>query len=119
MPRLTNIRELPRDRVALELDGQPWRVVPSAAVVRAALRVGQELGREELRSFRRELRHAEAFEVAMRVLARRDASRAELEQRLERRGTAPAARTETLEHLEDLRALDDERFATTRAAQLA
>jgi SOS response regulatory protein OraA/RecX len=119
VPRLTRIQELPRDRVALELDGQPWRVVPTTAVARAGLCTGQELDRERARAFRRELRRADALDVASRVLARRDAARAELEQRLERRGVAPAARDEALERLTELGAVDDERFARSRAAQLA
>jgi regulatory protein len=119
LPRLTRIQELPRDRVALELDGQKWRVVPANAVVRSGLRPGQELDRARLRELRRELRRAEAVEVATRTLARRDASRSEIRMRLERRGVAPAARDETLERLEELGAVDDARFASARAEQLA
>src|SRR4051794_18852388 len=106
MPRLTRIQELPRDRVALELDGRPWRVVPANAVARAGLWLGQELDRERTRLFRRELRRAEALAVAGRTLARRDAARSEVEARLERRGVVAAVREEALERLEELGAVD-------------
>jgi regulatory protein len=111
--------ELPRDRVALELDGHPWRVVPANAVVRASLRIGEELDRTRLRELRRELRRAEAGGIATRVLARRDATRAELALRLERRGIDAPLRKETLDRLEDSGLVDDGRFAAGRAEQLA
>jgi regulatory protein len=119
VPRLTSIRELPRDRVALELDGRPWRVVPTNAVARAGLGVGLELDRERARLFRRELRRAEALDVAARALGRRDAARAELDAKLERRGVHATVRDETLDRLEELGAVDDERFAQARAHLLA
>ena len=37
---VTALRELPRGRVEVELDGAPWRVLPVDAVVRAGLGVG-------------------------------------------------------------------------------
>jgi regulatory protein len=119
MSRLTRLQELPRDRVALELDGRPWRVVPATAVVRTALRVGEELDRERLRLFRKELRRAEALDLAARTLDRRDAPRAEVAARLHARGVLPAAREEALDRLTDIGALDDSRFAHARAQQLA
>jgi regulatory protein len=118
VPRLTSIRELPRDRVALELDGHPWRVVPTNAVARAGLAPGMELSRERARGFRRELRRAEALELATRALGRRDAARAELDARLERRGVVEAVRDEALDRLEELGAVDDDRFAAARVGQL-
>jgi regulatory protein len=119
VPRLTSIRELPRDRVALELDGHPWRVVPTNAVARTGLALGMELDRERTRAFRRELRRAEALELATRTLGRRDAARAELDARLERRGVVEAVRDEALDRLEELGAVDDDRFAAARAGHLA
>jgi SOS response regulatory protein OraA/RecX len=119
MPRLTEIRELERDRVALELDGRPWRIVPTSAVARAGLWVGVELDRERLRDLRRALHASVAIDVAMHTLARRDAARAEIAGRLSRRGVAPQTQAETLERLSSLGAIDDARFAAARARQLA
>ena len=42
-------------RVALEVDGAPWRTVPDDVVVRARLALGQRLDRPALREIRREL----------------------------------------------------------------
>jgi regulatory protein len=119
MPRLTAIRELERDRVALELDGRPWRIVPADAVVRAALRPGVELDRPRLRVFRRALREAVAVDVAMRTLTRRDAPRAELDAKLARRGVDARDRSTALDQLTRLGAVDDARFAASRARHLA
>ena len=63
MPRsiVTALRERKRDRVAVELDGRPWRVLPTAAVVRAGLAVGRPLDRHTARELAREVRRAEAL----------------------------------------------------------
>jgi SOS response regulatory protein OraA/RecX len=61
----------------------------------------------------------DAFEAAARSLRVADRSRAELEERLARRGVGEAERAEALERLERLGWLDDARPAAARAAQLA
>jgi regulatory protein len=118
-PRITALRAAGRTRVAVEVDGTPWRTAPVEAVVRAGLAPGLELDRERARRFRRELRRAEATAAAARTLARRDLPARELERRLERRGVAPAERRDTVERLERAGAVDDARFARSRAAALA
>ena len=93
--------------------------MPANAVARSWARGGLELDRERARAFRRELRQAEALELATRTLGRRDAARAELDARLERRGVVEAVRDEALDRLEELGAVDDDRFAAARAGHLA
>jgi regulatory protein len=93
--------------------------VPDDVVVRAGLAAGMELDRPALRTLRRELRRAEALATAGRALARRDLSRAQVEERLERRAVPPAARSEAVEILERLGLVDDTRSARARAAGLA
>ena len=83
---VTALRERPRGRVEVELDGAPWRLVPAAAVVGAGLVVGRALDREAARTLGRELRRLEALGVAVRALRHRDLSRRRLEERLTRRG---------------------------------
>ncbi len=61
----------------------------------------------------------DAVETALRALRHRDRSVAELDARLRERGVGEAARQEALETLERIGYLDDERFARTRAEQLA
>jgi SOS response regulatory protein OraA/RecX len=101
------------------LDGEPWRAVPDGVVVRCDLSVGVELDRPLLRLLRRELRRAEALDVAGRTLRRRDLSLRRLSQRLERAGVAPAAERNALLALSEARIVDDARLANGRAATLA
>ena len=119
MPTITALREDRRGRVAVELDGAPWRTVPVAVVVRAELAEGRRLDRPALRTLRRELRRAEALAVAGRALRARDMSRTRLAARLERAAVAPAAAEASLRALESAGAVDDERFAGVRAESLA
>ena len=99
-PRVTALVAEPRDRVRVELDGEPWRSLPAAAVVGARLAVGTELDRPRARTLRRELRRIEALDRRDGRLARRDRSTAGVAARLERRGVAPGERASVLEALE-------------------
>ena len=67
---LTALRRAGPGRVALELDGRPWRTVPDDVVVRCGLHAGLALDRARLRSSRTELQRAEALATAGRALAR-------------------------------------------------
>ena len=62
---------------------------------------------------------AAPIDLAVRALALRDRSTAELEERLARRGVGETERKQTLATLEQIGYVDDERFARTRAEQLA
>ena len=119
MPVVTGLRERPRGRVEVDLDGAPWRLVPADAVVRTGLAVGRALDRETARALGRELRRSEALDVALRALRYRDQSRRRLEQRLERRGTSAEAREDAMEALERVGLVDDARVASGRAEALA
>jgi len=119
VPTVTALREDRRGRIAVELDGAPWRVLPVNVVVRAGLTEGRTLDRPALRLLRRELRCAEALALAGRALRNRDLSERGLEQRLQRAAVAPAVRSESLEVLSRAGVLDDARFAESRAEALA
>jgi regulatory protein len=119
VPVVTALRERARDRVAVDLDGAPWRVVPADAVVRAGLAVGRALDRETARALARELRRAEALRTAVRALRHRDLSRRRLEARLAERGATAPARAAALETLERAGLVDDARVAHARARALA
>lgn len=114
MRTVTALRERPRNRVDVELDGTPWRTLPAAAVVGSGLRVGRTLDREAARALARELRRAEALAVAVRALRHRDLSRRALEARID-----SPAREEALAALERSGILDDGRAAASRASALA
>lgn len=119
MPQLTEIRRVRPGHVELELDGEPWRIVPDGVIVRCGLHAGVELDRPRLRELRRELRRAEALLAAGRVLARRDVSARRLSERLARARVPRAAAAGTLDRLAELGVLDDRRLAAHRASSLA
>lgn len=118
MPTVTALRDDRRGRVAVELDGAPWRVLPADVVVRAGLFEGRALDREALRLVRRELRRAEALRTAGLALRSRDLSRRRLAERLAR-SVPPQAAAESIATLERAGLVDDERVAGARAAALA
>lgn len=114
MAIVTALRERPRGRVDVDLDGAPWRTLPTEVVVRVGLVVGRALDRETARTLARELRRSRALARATRALRHRDLSRRALAERL----PAPA-RDDALEALERSGYLDDMRSASMRAAGLA
>ena len=118
-PTVTGLRERKRGRVAVELDGRPWRVLPTDAVVRAGLGLGRALDRPLARELARELRRAKALAAATRSLAASDRSKRALEQRLARAGHAAAAREDAIAALSSAGAVDDARLAQSRAELLA
>jgi SOS response regulatory protein OraA/RecX len=119
VPRVTGLLERRGGRVAVEVDGAPWRTLPLDAAVRAELRVGVELDRPRLRLVRQELRRTEALAWAVRALRRRDLSARALDRRLEHAGLQAEERRSALATLERAGLLDDERFAFSRAQALA
>ena len=118
-PTVTGLRERKRGRVAVDLDGRPWRVLPMDAVVRAGLAVGSQLDLARARDLAREVRRARAVERAARTLSTRGRSRAELDVRLSRAGHARVAREEALATLERVGLVDDARLAQARAELMA
>jgi SOS response regulatory protein OraA/RecX len=119
VPVVTALRARGSGRVAVDLDGRPWRVVPLEAVYAAGLTVGGGLDRVSARSLRRELRRLEARAEALRALRARDHTTASLEQRLADRGVRPTVRQGTVEAVRRAGLIDDQRFAASRAALLA
>ena len=119
MKTVTALRAVGRQRVAVELDGTPWRTLPLEAVVRAGLSTGVALDRPRARELARQLRRLAALRTATTALQRRDRSARELEQRLDQRGIAPVERERTLATLRSAGLVDDGRFARERARTLA
>jgi SOS response regulatory protein OraA/RecX len=116
---VTALRERKRGRVAVELDGRPWRVLPTDAVVRAGLTVGRPLDRSTARELAREVRRAKALSAATRSLAASGRSERALEQRLAQAGHPAAAREDAIAALARTGAIDDARLAESRAELLA
>ena len=119
MSRVTALHPERRDRVRVELDGEPWRTLPAAAVVSARLSVGVELDRMRARELSQAIRRAKALAAATSALARRDRSVVALAEYLAQRGVARKDRLEAVERLGEFGYLDDARFATSRAQSLA
>jgi SOS response regulatory protein OraA/RecX len=117
--RLTALRRAGPGRVALEVDGRPWRTVPDDVVVRTGLAAGVALERPLLRLLRRELARARALDVAGRALARRDLSERELGLRLARARVRDDVAGEVGRTLRGAGLVDDERVARSRAETLA
>lgn len=118
-PIVTALRASGRGRVAVDLDGTAWRVLPCEPVLRSGLSVGVALDRERARTLRRALRAHDAERAAFRALRYRDHTAASLERRLARRGHAEAERSVAVERLQRAGLVDDRRFAAERAAALA
>jgi regulatory protein len=116
---VTALRRRRSGRIAVEVDGKPWRVVPDEVVLRCGLVAGVALERPLLRRLRRELRRAEALEAGTRLLARHDVSRRRLEDRLKARGATRAERERAVATLEAAGLVDDGRLARMRARALA
>jgi regulatory protein len=119
IPVVTGVRDVGKGRIAIELDGSPWRVLPTDAVVRSGLNVGVAVDRSRARQVRTELRRSEALAVAVRSLRLRDHSRKSLADRLAQRQVDAATGDEALSTLEQLGLLDDSRTALARATALA
>jgi SOS response regulatory protein OraA/RecX len=116
---VTALRAGRRGRVAVELDGEPWRMLPLEPVVRAGLVVGAPLDRPRARALARELRRGEALDTAAGALRRRELPARRLEERLARRSVPPAARAQAVATMQRLGLVDDRRFAEARASALA
>jgi hypothetical protein len=110
MPTVTALRAR-GTRVAVELDGRPWRTLSVASVAEAGLIVGRPLEREHVRDLARTLRRERAAAVAVSALARRERSRADLDARLARAGVRDVERRETVERAARAGLVDDARFA--------
>ena len=119
MPMVTALRAFGAGRIAVELDGRPWRVVPQEAAFTAGLDVGRQLDRQRARRLRQELVRLRTLDAAARALRRRDLSAQRLAELLERTGGPENTRRQTVEMLERVGVVDDVRLAQTRAATIA
>jgi regulatory protein len=119
LPIVTALRAAGRGRVAVELDGTPWRTIPLEVAVRAGVSAGVEVDRLRARTLRRELRRSEAVVGAARALRTRERTVQELERGLARQGVRRPERTEAIATLARAGLVDDARVAATRAAALA
>ena len=116
---VTALRARGRERVEVDLDGRPWRVVPLEAVYAVGLSVGGAVDRTTARALGRELRRLDAHAQALRALRARDHTVASLEQKLAEWGAGPGVRREALEAAQRAGLVDDRRYARDRSSLLA
>jgi regulatory protein len=119
MRTVTGLRETSGGRVAVELDGARWRTFSPDVIARVRLGVGEVLDRTRLRELARERRRVRAQETALRALARREQSSAQLRRRLQRHRVAADDLEAALGSLERVGLVDDARYALRRAESLA
>jgi SOS response regulatory protein OraA/RecX len=119
VPAITALSHTRDGRIAVELDGRPWRVLPPGVVLAAGLGVGVELSRPIARHLARALRHEQARSAAGRALTRRRLSAHALRSRLEASGIRGADAADAVERLVAAGVVDDRGLALDRAADLA
>lgn len=100
-----------RPRVDVFVDGRLALSLSVALVVQAGLKHGDAVTAERLEALRQADERQQAHEAALRLLAYRPRSEAELRSRLARRGLPPSVVQETMERLREQGLLDDDAFA--------
>jgi SOS response regulatory protein OraA/RecX len=119
MPTVTALKRVRPGRVLVELDGARWRTFPDDVVAHAGLAVGVDLERPRARALARALRQRKALDAATRALRARDLPTARVKELLAERGIGPDDRRHALAALRRAGAVDDRRFAFSRAVTLA
>lgn len=111
--RVTALKPQQRNpkRISVFLDGAFAFGVHRETVERLGLAVGREVNRAELDRLLREEELRKCRDYALLLLSYRARTRAELEQRLVRKGFAPDIAQTTIERLKELKLVDDARFA--------
>jgi regulatory protein len=104
-------RQKRRPRVDIFVDGRLALSLSRTLVAQAGLRCGDAVTAEHLEALRRADERQQALDSALRLLAYRPRSEAELRTRLTRRKLPPAVVQETVDHLLERGLLDDEAFA--------
>jgi regulatory protein len=98
-------------RLAVFIDGREAFTVSEDLARRLGLRVGAEIGEEDVRELQVDSERVRARESALRLLAVRARSRSELSDRLRRKGVAPGVVEQVLTGLEDVGLVNDRGFA--------
>ncbi len=105
-----------RGGIAIEVDGEPWLVLPAGALLAEGVAVGDRLDARSRRALEQRGRDARALDRAAAMVARRSHGRVELERKLARRDGAHAA-ARAAERLAELGVVDDARHAGDLAAR--
>lgn len=117
MPRLTQIKETKKGRLALFLDGEFVFSLDEETFARANLHEGDDLESWQVQDLRKQSDTRRALDKAMDYLSLRDHASGELYQKLCRKFDAPSA-AYAVARAGELGLLDDAGFARRRAAEL-
>lgn len=117
MPRLTQIKETKKGRMALFLDGAFAFSLDEDTFAKAALYEGENLDTARVEDLRKQSDTRRALDKAMDYLSLRDHAAGELYQKLCRKFDAPSAAW-AVARAGELGLLDDAAFARRRAAEL-
>jgi regulatory protein len=111
--RITEIRAPRRGsrRRVVYLDGDPWRSITSGVLRELGLKLDDEIEPSEVESRARSLEAPEARERALRLIAYRERSAHELEQRLSEDGYPADLTRAVVSDFRDSGLVDDRRFA--------
>ena len=104
-------RQKRRPRVDIFVDGRLALSLGLTLVAQAGLHRGDVVTAERLEALRQADERQQARDAALRLLAYRPRSEAELRTRLARRGLPPGIVEEAMEHLREQGLLDDDAFA--------
>ena len=119
MPTVTRLVRAGEARTRIELDGAPWRTVPTVVVAEVGLAVDCKLTRPLARRLRTSLRRHAAVAHAEQLLGHSERSAANLATALEARGVGRGERETLVNELQRSGLLSDTRTALRRAATLA
>lgn len=117
MPRITQIKETKKGRLALFLDGEFVFSLDEDTFARANLHEGDTLESWQVEELRKQSDTRRALDKAMDYLSLRDHASGELYQKLCRKFDAPSA-AYAVARAGELGLLDDAGFARRRAAEL-
>lgn len=117
MPRLTQIKETKKGRLALFLDGEFVFSLDEETFARANLHEGDDLESWQVEDLRKQSDTRRTLDKAMDYLSLRDHASGELYQKLCRKFDAPSA-AYAVARAGELGLLDDAGFARRRAAEL-
>lgn len=117
MPRLTQIKETKKGRLALFLDGEFVFSLDEETFARANLHEGDDLESWQVEDLRKQSDTRRALDKAMDYLSLRDHASGELYQKLCRKFDAPSA-AYAVARAGELGLVDDAGFARRRAAEL-
>lgn len=117
MPRLTQIKETKKGRLALFLDGEFVFSLDEDTFASAHLHEGDDLEPWQVEQLRKQSDTRRALDKAMDYLSLRDHAAGELYQKLCRKFDGPSA-AYAVARAQELGLLNDEAFACRRAAEL-